>query len=239
MISFTPRPLYPREKTSNHCIWGWVGPRAICMRWWDEKSQPQPVIEPMLSIPESSHYTDWATAYSENMYDLLLSLAFLLHFFSLYSIYRLTCHAVPVLITIALCNSVKQQLRNVSVESLLLRGWVFQPLQVVSCSEGACSFDPSAINMWITLKSPHMHHKGAHPLKWGTRQWTCGFSAQNKWPRLHRHGETHRTALGMRVLHWPYYVENNGRYRSDGEKRNIFSYSCSKTRHVVHFRYGL
>jgi hypothetical protein len=29
VVSFTPWPLYPREKSRrNHCIGGWVGPRA-------------------------------------------------------------------------------------------------------------------------------------------------------------------------------------------------------------------
>jgi hypothetical protein len=28
-VSFTPRPLYPRERApSTHCIGGWVDPRA-------------------------------------------------------------------------------------------------------------------------------------------------------------------------------------------------------------------
>jgi hypothetical protein len=29
VVSFTPRPLYPRERASGtHCIGGWVDPRA-------------------------------------------------------------------------------------------------------------------------------------------------------------------------------------------------------------------
>ena len=28
LVNTTPRPLYPRERLSIHCIWGWVDPRA-------------------------------------------------------------------------------------------------------------------------------------------------------------------------------------------------------------------
>src|SRR5215510_3274133 len=40
VLSTTPRPLYPRERSGTHCTGGWVGPRAgldVC-----EKSCPPP-----------------------------------------------------------------------------------------------------------------------------------------------------------------------------------------------------
>jgi len=28
VVNAAPRPLYPRERPANHCIGGWLGPRA-------------------------------------------------------------------------------------------------------------------------------------------------------------------------------------------------------------------
>ena len=44
VVNATPRPLYPREITDNHCIGGWVGPRAglnVC-----GQSRPPPTVDP-------------------------------------------------------------------------------------------------------------------------------------------------------------------------------------------------
>jgi len=29
VVNVTPRPLYPRERPSTHCVGGWVGRRAV------------------------------------------------------------------------------------------------------------------------------------------------------------------------------------------------------------------
>jgi hypothetical protein len=62
-------------------------------------------------------------------------------------------------------QSLRKQRISVSTETLLLSRGIFHPSQVTTCSERACFFNPSAINMWIVRKSPHIYGEGAHPLK--------------------------------------------------------------------------
>jgi len=51
VVSFRPRPLYPRGSTpSTRCVGGWVGPRSRCWRSVEEKnSLPLPGIGPQSS----------------------------------------------------------------------------------------------------------------------------------------------------------------------------------------------
>jgi hypothetical protein len=56
VVSTTPWPLYPWERSVTHCTGGWVGPRAgldVC-----EKSRPPPGFNPRTVQPVVNHYTD-------------------------------------------------------------------------------------------------------------------------------------------------------------------------------------
>jgi hypothetical protein len=64
VVSFTPRPLYPREKApGTHWIWGWVGPRAVLKAVVKrknpslrQKSNPRtPIVQSL-----AQRCTDWA-----------------------------------------------------------------------------------------------------------------------------------------------------------------------------------
>jgi hypothetical protein len=58
LVSATPRPLYPRETPSIHCIVGWVGPRTGLDRCG--KSRPTPGFDPRAVQRVASRYTDCA-----------------------------------------------------------------------------------------------------------------------------------------------------------------------------------
>jgi hypothetical protein len=51
VVSATPRPHYPRERTDTHCTGGWVGPR-VCLDLC-EKSRPYRDSIPGTSSPQS------------------------------------------------------------------------------------------------------------------------------------------------------------------------------------------
>ena len=58
VVNATPRPIYPQERPSTHCIGGWVGPKAGLDRCG--KSHPQWIFDPRTPQPVVSHYTDCA-----------------------------------------------------------------------------------------------------------------------------------------------------------------------------------
>jgi hypothetical protein len=64
VVSFTPLPLYPRERDpSTHFIGGWVDPRAGLddMEKWKFLTLPGLELPPpMVGQPVASRYTDWA-----------------------------------------------------------------------------------------------------------------------------------------------------------------------------------
>jgi hypothetical protein len=69
VVSFTPLPLYPRERApGTHFIGGWVEPRAGMddMEKWKYFTLPGLEVPPPLVVqPVASRYTDWAIpAYS-------------------------------------------------------------------------------------------------------------------------------------------------------------------------------
>jgi hypothetical protein len=64
VVSFTSRPLYPRERASGtHCIGRWVDPRAGLDDMESENSWPYRDSNPDLSVvqPVASRYTDCAS----------------------------------------------------------------------------------------------------------------------------------------------------------------------------------
>jgi len=58
VVNATPRPLYPHERPSTHCIGGWVGPRAGLDRCG--KSHSPSGFDPRTAQPVASRYTDLA-----------------------------------------------------------------------------------------------------------------------------------------------------------------------------------
>jgi hypothetical protein len=52
VVNVTPRPLYPRERPGNYCIWDWVVPSAGLDRW--EKSYLAPGFDPRTVQPVAS-----------------------------------------------------------------------------------------------------------------------------------------------------------------------------------------
>jgi hypothetical protein len=63
VVSFTPRPLYPRERApGTNCIGGWVDPRAGLDNMEKWKFLTLPGLNPDLSVvqPVASRYTDSA-----------------------------------------------------------------------------------------------------------------------------------------------------------------------------------
>jgi hypothetical protein len=61
VVNATPRPLYPQEGPSTHCIGGWVGPPGLV--WTGaENLAPTPGFDRWTVQPVASRYTDWAIA---------------------------------------------------------------------------------------------------------------------------------------------------------------------------------
>jgi hypothetical protein len=64
VVSFTPRPLYPRVRVpGTHCIGGWVGPRAVLDAVVKRKiPSPRRESNPRTPIVQlvTQRYTDWA-----------------------------------------------------------------------------------------------------------------------------------------------------------------------------------
>jgi hypothetical protein len=64
VVSFTPRPLYPKERAPGaHWIGGWVGPRAVLNAVVKRKiPSPRRESNPTTPIVQSvaQRYTDWA-----------------------------------------------------------------------------------------------------------------------------------------------------------------------------------
>jgi hypothetical protein len=58
VFNVAPRPLYPRENPSTHCIGVWVGPRAGLNGCG--KSRHLPGFDPRTFQPVASCYNDWA-----------------------------------------------------------------------------------------------------------------------------------------------------------------------------------
>ena len=52
-----PRPLYPLERPSTHCIGGWVGPRTV---WMGTENLAPLEFDPQTIQPLASRYTNWA-----------------------------------------------------------------------------------------------------------------------------------------------------------------------------------
>jgi hypothetical protein len=64
VVSFTPLPLYPREKSSGtHCIERWVGLKAGIndMEKWEFFTLPGLELRPLGRPARSHYYTDYAT----------------------------------------------------------------------------------------------------------------------------------------------------------------------------------
>jgi hypothetical protein len=63
-VSFTPLPLYPRERApGTHFVGGWVDPRAGLddMEKWNFFTLPGLELSlPLVVQPVASRYTDWA-----------------------------------------------------------------------------------------------------------------------------------------------------------------------------------
>jgi len=57
VFNATPRPLYPQERTGNHCIGGWVGPRAGLGRCG--KSRPPPGFDPRTVQPVACNCNEY------------------------------------------------------------------------------------------------------------------------------------------------------------------------------------
>jgi len=51
-----PQPFYPLERSSSHCIGGWVGPRASMDEYG--KSHPPPGFDPQKAQPAANCYTN-------------------------------------------------------------------------------------------------------------------------------------------------------------------------------------
>ena len=65
VVKATPRPLYPLERSSTHCIGCRVGPRAGLDGCG--KSRPPPGFDSRTAQPVASRYTDRAIPAPENM----------------------------------------------------------------------------------------------------------------------------------------------------------------------------
>jgi hypothetical protein len=60
VVSFIPRPLYPRERApGNHWIGGWVGPRAVLNTAMVKRTIPSQESTPIVHTV-AQRYTDWA-----------------------------------------------------------------------------------------------------------------------------------------------------------------------------------
>jgi hypothetical protein len=59
VVNATPRPFYPRQRLSTHCIGGWVGPRASLDMCGNLAS---PGFDPRTVQAVECRYTDWAIA---------------------------------------------------------------------------------------------------------------------------------------------------------------------------------
>jgi len=57
VVNATPRPLYPRERPSTHCVGGWVGRSGRVRR-----ISPPPGFYPRTVQPVASRYTDCANS---------------------------------------------------------------------------------------------------------------------------------------------------------------------------------
>jgi hypothetical protein len=75
VVSFTPRPLYPRERApGTDWIGGWVGPRAVLDAVVKRKIPSSlrelnlrtPIVQPV-----AQHYTDWAITALNREYNYL------------------------------------------------------------------------------------------------------------------------------------------------------------------------
>jgi hypothetical protein len=67
VISFTPRPLYPRERApGTHCIGCWMDPRAVWTMWRSESACLHSDSNSDLSVvqPAATRYTDWSTPHT-------------------------------------------------------------------------------------------------------------------------------------------------------------------------------
>jgi hypothetical protein len=64
MVSFTPLPLYPRERApGTHFMGGWVDPRAgldDMEKWKFVTLSGLELPLPLVAQPVASRYTDWA-----------------------------------------------------------------------------------------------------------------------------------------------------------------------------------
>jgi hypothetical protein len=58
VVNAAPRPLYPRERISTHCIGRWLGPKTRLKGCG--KSCPLPGFDPRTIQPVASRYTDRA-----------------------------------------------------------------------------------------------------------------------------------------------------------------------------------
>jgi hypothetical protein len=58
VVNATPRPLYPREEPSTHCIEGWVGPRAG-LDGCGNSPPPPPGFDSQTVQPVANCYIDW------------------------------------------------------------------------------------------------------------------------------------------------------------------------------------
>lgn len=99
------------------------------------------------------------------------------------------------------CSSCTYNLTFLPIASLLLRVWIFRNSQVAAAQKRVCSFEPSVINMWSTMKSPHKHREGPTPSQVRkTSMELAGYpfwgSGAVLWPD---------TALGLRVLPCCYF----------------------------------